>query len=322
MRLLLFLVLSRFVLAAPLLINGTGASFPYPLYLKWVSHYRTLDPEVAINYQSIGSGGGIQQFLKRTTDFGASDFLITDKDLSKDFFQLPTTLGGVAISYNLPELEQPLNLSPEVLSEIFLNKIKKWDDPKIKALNPNLKLPEKTYILPCHRSDGSGTTAIFTAYLATGSKDWKSSKDAKFTSGLGAKGNEGVMGLLRQNPGAIGYVEMNFAISNHFPMAALKNNRGNFVVPSIRSVEEAAKNAKLIDPEVINKNNLKAYPLASLSYVFIWKTMDKEKGPHLVRFLKWAVSEGQEMSATLNYAHLPKGLTTEVIAALNTIQFE
>lgn len=320
--------------AAPQLITGAGASFPYPLYAKWFSEYRNVDKTVEINYQSVGSGGGIRQFLAGTTDFGATDAPMTDDEIKQaknKVFHIPMTLGAVAIAYNLPAATEPLQLTPEVLAEIFMGKIKMWDDPKIKALNPKIQFPPKQFIIAAHRSDGSGTTAVFTDYLSTAYPEWKktigSGKDVKFPGGLGGKGNEGVTGLIRQSPGAIGYVEMNYAITNKFAMAAIKNGDGQFVLPSTESVSAAAEGSLKSIPadyrvSIVNAKGKKSYPISAFTYLLVAGHMEKAKGQKILDFLKWAMGPGQTMSAALQYAPLPPSLVKRVDQTLKTIELK
>lgn len=316
------------------LISGAGASFPYPLYSKWFSEYRHVDKSVKINYQSIGSGGGIRQFLKGTTDFGASDAPMKDKELAKSkqpILHIPTTMGAVAVTYNIPGVKTSLKLTPDVLAQIFMGKIKTWNDPAIANLNPQVKLPEKQYIVVARRSDGSGTTYIFTDYLSKISSAWKekigTGKSVKWPTGLGAKGNEGVTGLVKNNPGAIGYVELTYALSNQLPVVALKNKAGKFVVPSVSSVSAAADGQLKELPSdfrasITNASGQNAYPVAAFTYLLVHQHMPKEKGQKLVQFLKWAMADGQKMAPALMYAPLPKSLISKVMKKVEGISFK
>ena len=305
-------------------IHGAGATFPYPLYSKWFSEYKKANPNVEINYQSIGSGGGIRQLLERTVDFGASDAPMTDEQLAKSkspIVHIPTVLGAVAVTYNLPELKEPLKFSGEVVADIFLGKITKWDDAKIKALNPTANLPSSPVIV-VHRSDGSGTTSIFSEYLAKVSLEWKSKvgsgTSVKWPVGLGGKGNEGVTGLIK-SPGAIGYVELIYAESNKLPVAQIKNKVGAFVAPSPKSVTAAAAaTAKSMPSDfrvsITNADGKEAYPISAYTYLLVYQQLDAQKGPHLKKFLEWAIADGQKLAAPLSYAALP----SEVIAKVKT----
>ena len=315
---------------ASLTISGAGATFPYPLYSKWFSEYRKVDPSVEINYQSIGSGGGIRQALEGTVAFGASDTPMTYEQLSKaksPIMHLPTVLGAVVLTYNLPELKTPLTLSAELVADIFLGKITQWNDPKIQALNPGVSLPDSS-LMVAYRSDGSGTTAVFADYLSKVSPEWKSKVGSgtslKWPVGLGGKGNEGVTGLVKQTPGAIGYVELIYAESNHLAFASLKNRAGTVVVPSTKSITAAAAGAlKLIPADfrvsITDSPSKDAYPISSFTYLLINQKMKGEQGRKIVAFLKWAVTDGQKMAEPLYYAPLPRELVKKIQAKIAAI---
>jgi phosphate transport system substrate-binding protein len=312
--------------AQELLINGAGATFPNPLYQKWFSEYHTLHSAIGFNYQSIGSGGGIQQFTAGTVDFGASDAPLTDDEWAKikDAVHIPTVLGAVVITYNAPV--QGLKLTPEVLAGVYLGKLTKWNDPALVAVNPGLKLPD-TDISVMHRADGSGTTSIFTDYLAKVSPEWKekvgAGKSVKWPVGLGGKGNDGVTGLVKQTPGAIGYVELAYAQQNGLSMAQLRNKAGAFVTPSIESTSAAAAGVPIPDDyrvSVTNADGKDAYPIASFTYLLVHKdAKDPAKGKALVEFLWWAVHDGQKYAAALDYAPLPKAVVDRVSATIRTL---
>jgi phosphate transport system substrate-binding protein len=305
--------------ALALLVNGAGATFPYPLYSKWFNEYHRLHPEVQLNYQSIGSGGGIKQITEKTVDFGASDAPMTDEELTRapGVLHVPTVLGAVAIVYNGPPAG--LKLTPELLSGIFLGKITKWNDPQLKAANPNLALPD-TPITVAHRSDGSGTTAVFTDYLAKVSPEWKTKvgagKSVKWPVGYGGKGNEGVTGLVKGTPGSIGYVELAYARQNQLAMAALANAAGNFVTPSLESTSAAAEGVEMPDDFRVSITNTKgknAYPISSFTYLLVYRDQpDAQKGRALTEFLWWAVHDGQKLAGPLDYAPLPPSVVTKV----------
>ncbi len=310
---------------ADVLINGAGASFPAPLYAKWFSEYQTIKPDTKINYQSIGSGGGIRQFGQRTVDFGASDAPMTDeqiKEVKEPVVHIPTVLGAVVVTYNLPV--KGLQLSGEVIGEIFQGTITKWNDAKIQALNANLALPN-TAILVVHRSDGSGTTQIFTDYLTKASKGWKakSGTSVNWPTGLGGKGNEGVAGLVKQTPGAIGYVELIYAKSNHLEFAAVQNRAGKFIVPDMKSVSAAAAATKIPEDFRVSLTDAagkEAYPISGFTYLLVWqKSPDPVKGAKLVDFLKWAVKDGQKFAEGLHYAPLPTALVPKVQTKIGTV---
>jgi phosphate transport system substrate-binding protein len=298
--------------AEPLLINGAGASFPYPLYSKWFAEYNKQYPDLRFNYQSIGSGGGIQQFTAGTVDFGATDAPMTAEEQAKapDAVHIPTVLGAVVVTYNAPV--QGLRLTPAVLADIFLGKITKWNDPKIAAVNPGTSLPD-TAISVVRRSDGSGTTYVFTDYLSKVSPEWKekagTGKSVSWPVGLGGKGNEGVTGLVKQTPGSIGYVELAYANQNKLPTALLQNKEGNFVAPSIAATSAAAAGVTIpadYKVSVTNASGKDAWPIASFTYLLVHQdAKDRAKGEALVKFLWWAIHDGQATAAPLEYAPLP-----------------
>ncbi|MCB0407629.1 MAG: phosphate ABC transporter substrate-binding protein PstS [Bdellovibrionales bacterium] len=328
------LAVSVSAMGSDLLINGAGASFPYPLYSKWFSEYTNVEKSVKINYQSIGSGGGIRQFLAGTTDFGASDAPMKDEELAKSqtpILHIPTTLGAVAVTYNIPGVKENIQLTAEVVVDIFAGKIKKWDDEKILKLNPKVKFPKGQYIIVAHRSDGSGTTSVFTDYLANVSAEWGKKygkgKDIKWPTGLGGKGNEGVTGLIRNNPGAIGYVEMTYAMANNLQMALVKNKAGEFILPSTGAVSKAAAGALAKMPadyrvSITNSDGKGAYPISAFTYLLIHQKMDSKKGKEIVKFLKWAMGPGQKLASPLHYSPLPDSLIAKVNKTIATIKIE
>lgn len=311
--------------ADALLINGAGATFPFPLYSKWFAEYNKLHPDLRFNYQSIGSGGGIKQITERTVDFGASDAPMSDAELAKapGVIHIPTVLGAVAIVYN--GAPDGVKLTGETLADIFLGKITRWNDPKLQAIN-KVKLPDVA-ITVAHRSDGSGTTAVFTDYLGKVSPAWKSTvgvgKSVKWPVGLGGKGNEGVTGTVKSTPGAIGYVELAYARQNKLAMAEMKNADGNFVAPSIETTSEAAAGVTLPPDYRVSITDAKgknAYPISSFTYILLYKEQtDAQKGKALVEFLWWAVHDGQKLAAPLDYAPLPKAVVAHVEATLRGI---
>jgi phosphate transport system substrate-binding protein len=312
--------------ADSLLINGAGATFPAPLYTKWFAEYNRKNPELKFNYQSIGSGGGVKQITEKTVDFGASDAPMTDAELKNapNIVHIPTVLGAVSVVYNgAPE---GVKLTGEALAEIFRGKITKWNDPKLASANPGVKLPDAA-ISVVHRSDGSGTTAVFTDYLAKVSPDWKTqvgaAKSVKWPVGLGGKGNEGVTGLVKATPGAIGYVELAYAKQNKLAMASIKNADGHFILPSVESTSAAAAGVTMPDDfrvSITNAPGKDAYPIASFTYLLVYRDQpDARKGEALLRFLWWAVHDGQAMAAPLDYAPLPKPVVAKVDATLRTL---
>ena len=317
---------------AQLLINGAGATFPYPIYSKWFDEYAKVDPSVRFNYQSIGSGGGQKQITAQTVDFGASDGPMSDENLAKapgKILHIPTVAGAVVITYNLTN-NPKLKLDGSTLADIFLGNITKWNDPKIAALNPDVKLPA-TDIVVVHRSDGSGTSFIFTDYLSSVSPVWLDSV-GKGTSvkwpagvGLGAKGNEGVAGQVKQLPGAIGYVELIYANQNKLPFADLKNAAGNFITPSLDSVTAALATAKIPDDfrfSMVNAPGDQAYPISGTTWLLVYEQQkNADKGKKLVEFLNWALTKGETMASTLDYAPLPDAVQQRVLERIKTIKY-
>jgi phosphate transport system substrate-binding protein len=300
-------------------LTGAGATFPYPIYSKWFDTYNK-ETGVQINYQSIGSGGGIQQVKAGTVDFGASDAPLNNqrlKEMPRAIVHFPTVAGAVVLAYNLPAVTAPLQLTAETVSGIYLGKITMWNDKQIAASNPGVALPNAP-IGAIHRSDGSGTSYIFTAYLSAVSKDWKemvgNNTSVSWPVGLGGKGNEGVAGLVRQTPGSIGYVELAYAKQNNLSMASLKNAAGNFVAPSIASTTAAANGAaaalaKDVRTPIVNSPAPDAYPIAGLTFLLVNKEQrDQVKGKAIADFIAWAMTEGQTMAADLDYAPLPEAV--------------
>ena len=312
-------------------LQGAGATFPNPLYQKWLSEYGKLHPNVRIDYQSIGSGGGIKQLKEQTVDFGASDSPMKDEDLKSapgEVLHIPTVLGAVVITYNLQAVNQPLRFSPEVVADIFLGKIKKWNDPKIAADNPGVTLPT-TDITVVHRSDGSGTSAVFTDYLSKVSSEWKekvgSGTSPSWPIGIGGKGNEGVTGQVKNTPNTIGYVELAYAVQNKLPVAQIKNASGNFIVPSIDGVTAAAAASAANTPEdlrvsITNAAGPDAYPISSYTYILVYKNQkDAGKGKTLVDFLWWGIHDGENYAKELQYAPLPDDIVKRAEAKINSI---
>ncbi|MBI3885592.1 MAG: phosphate ABC transporter substrate-binding protein PstS [Opitutae bacterium] len=320
------------VTAAPaqMLINGAGATFPYPIYSKWFNEYTKVDGSVRFNYQSIGSGGGQKQILSETVDFGASDGPMSDDSLAKapgKLLHIPTVAGADVVSYNLPGSPK-LRFDGPTVAAIFLGKIRKWSDPAIASQNPGVTLPDQD-ILVVHRSDGSGTTYIFTDYLSSVSPEWKS-KVGKGTSvnwpvGLGGKGNEGVSGQVKQSPGAIGYIELAYAKQNKLPYADIKNSSGNYIAASIDSVTAALATAEIPDDfrfSMVNPPGADAYPIAGTTWLLVYaRQKDAAKGRKLVEFLKWAYQEGEKMAASLDYAPLPANVQARVLQRIGEIKY-
>jgi phosphate transport system substrate-binding protein len=314
-------------------LTGAGATFPYPIYSKWFADYAS-KTGVKINYQAIGSGGGIRQLTEGTVDFGASDAPMTDEEMSKlksPVYHIPTVLGAVCITYNLDGVTQALKFTGPLIAQIFSGKVTKWSDKAITSLNPGVKLPSQD-ILVVHRSDGSGTTYIFSDYLSSVSPDWAKApgkgKDLQWPVGIGGKGNEGVAGQVKQTPGAIGYVELAYAKQNNLPVADIKNASGQFVAPTIESVTAAgdgaaAKFAPNTDYRVsiVNAPGATAYPISSFTYLLVDQSItDATKGKKLVDFLHWALTDGEQDAAQLDYAPLPQSLDTRLVARLDSIK--
>jgi phosphate transport system substrate-binding protein len=319
--------------AAQSLINGAGATFPYPIYSKWFDAYAKVDPGVRFNYQSIGSGGGIRQITERTVDFGATDGPMTDEQLKKvpgELLHIPTVLGAVVVTYNLPG-NPSLRFTPDVLADIFLGKTTKWNDDHLKALNPGANLPDQPIVV-VHRSDGSGTTYIWVDYLSKLSKEWEQQvgrgTSVKWPVGLGGKGNEGVAGQVKNTPGALGYVELAYAITNKLPAAVIRNSAGQFVEPSIESTTAAAEGAAQTMPadfrvSITNPPGERAYPIASFTWLLVYRQQpDEAKGRALVRFFWWATHEGQKYAADLLYAPLPPAVVKQIETRLKDISHD
>jgi len=315
--------------SAQMLINGAGATFPYPIYSKWFDEYAKVDPSVRFNYQSIGSGGGQKQILAQTVDFGASDGPMSDDNLAKapgKILHIPTVAGAVVMTYNLPG-SPALKLDGETIADIFLGKIKKWNDPKITALNSGASLPDKEIVV-AHRSDGSGTTFIFTDYLGKISSEWKkkvgTNTSVNWPTGIGGKGNEGVAGQVKQTPGALGYVELIYATQNKMPYADVKNAAGEFVKPTLESVTTALAAAEIPDDfrfSMTNALGKDAYPIAGATWLLVYQQQkDATKGKKLVEFLKWALTDGEKMAKDLQYAPLPESVQQRVLKRIDEIK--
>ena len=315
-------------------LNGAGATFPYPMYSKWFNEYHKLRPNFQINYQSIGSGGGIRQVTEGTVDFGATDGPMNNEQIAAFkqkrgtmVLHFPTVLGADVPSYTIPGVTAELNFTPEVLAGIFLGTIRKWNDPAIAKVNPGVKFPD-TDIIVVHRSDGSGTTYVWTDYLSKISPEW-SSRVGKGTSvawpvGLGGKGNEGVAGMVRQMSGAIGYVELIYAVENHMPYGRVRNSTGNFVKADLTSVTAAAAGAKVPDDfrvSITNAPGKDAYPVSSFTWLLVPQNIkDAAKRDVLKGFLNWMLTDGQSLTSALAYAPLPKEMVAREQKAVATIQ--
>jgi len=323
------------VVQAQLKLNGAGATFPYVIYSKWFDVY-SKDNGVQFNYQSIGSGGGIKQTIEGTVDFGATDGPMSNDQLKEakekqgsDVLHIPTVMGAVVVTYNLQEAGKDLHLSPDVLAQIFLGQITKWNDEQIAKINSGKNLPDKSIIV-VHRSDGSGTTNIFTDYLNKVSKTWAvnigKGTSVNWPVGLGGKGNEGVAGLVKQSDGSIGYVELAYAVKNNLPYAILQNKAGKFVDANFESVSAAAAGALENMPEdlrvsITNAGGNDSYPISGFTWLLVYKNMkDKSKAQEIVKFLKWAMNEGQSYAKDLYYAPLPKEVVTLCQKKIESIQ--
>ena len=314
-------------------LTGAGATFPYPIYSKWFSDYANATG-IKINYQSIGSGGGVRQISEQTVDFGASDGPMSDEELAKakggPILHIPTVLGADVITYNVPGVTAVLKLTPSVIADIFMGRIKKWNDTRLASLNPGVSLPNQD-ILVVHRSDGSGTTYIFTDYLDKVSPAWHSSvgkgKEVKWPVGLGGKGNEGVSGQVKQTPGAVGYVELAYAKQNNLPAALVRNKAGQYVAASVPAVTAAAAGVAQSLPantdyriSIVDAPGAQSYPISSFTWLLVYQHQkDAVKGKKLVDFLNWAMTEGEKSAPTLDYAPLPTEMVTTVKAKIATI---
>ena len=314
-----------------LLINGAGATFPYPIYSQWFDTYAKDNPNIHFNYQSIGSGGGIKQLLNKTVDFGASDAPMNDQQLSQapvKVLHFPTVMGAVVITYNVPGLGDSLRLNGPAIADIFLGKIAKWNDPAIATLNPSAKLPD-TNIVVCHRSDGSGTTYVFTDYLSKVSPEWSKvagkATAVKWPAGLGGKGNEGVTALVQQTPGGIGYIELIYAVQNKLPYAELKSHDGQWVKPSVETVTAAATGDASSIPSdfrvsITDAPGANAYPISSFTYLLVYQQQsDAAKGKAIKDFIKWMLNDGQHYAPALSYAPLPAPVVSAELAQLDKV---
>ena len=322
--------------AAQVKLNGAGATFPNIIYQDWMLTYNKTHPEVQLNYQSIGSGGGIRQFSDGTVDFGGSDAPMKDSAIAAiqgNVFHIPTVMGAVVVTYTVAGVEQPLRFTPEVLADIYLGKVTKWSDPGIAGANPGVKLPDADIIV-VHRSDGSGTSYIFTDYLSKVSPEW-STKVGKGTSvswpvGLGGKGNEGVSATVAQTPGAIGYIELGYVMANKLPVAILRNKAGVFVTPTLAATTAALAGAMgMMGPStdfrvsITDPDGKEAYPICSMTYLLLHKTYtDAAKTQALLKFVWWAETEGQARAVPLGYAPLPTALRPWIEARLKSIMVD
>jgi phosphate transport system substrate-binding protein len=319
-------------------IQGGGATFPAPLYQRWVTAYQAAHPDVKIDYQAIGSGGGITGIKDKTFDFAGSDAPMNKKEMAgvggpDSVVEVPSCAGAVVLAYNLPDLKDELKLDGPTMAGIFMGKITNWNDPAIKSLNPGLDLPDMP-ITTVHRTDGSGTNYVFTHYLATQSDDFKQTvgigKQVQWPVGQGAGQNVGVAGVVKQTKGAIGYIELAYAIQNNIPFALLKNKDGNFVKASPDTVSQAGEGAlaqmdKSLAVSIWNQSGKDAYPISSFTYLIVYKDMsglnDQTKAKALADFLKWAVTDGEKLAPQLDYAPLSDGVQKKVLEQLDTLNY-
>lgn len=343
------------------IINGAGATFPFPLIDTWRVEYQSVNPSVSINYQSIGSGGGVRQFTERTVDFGASDAPLTEEEtqgLSSTPIHIPETIGSVVAAYNIPGIDKGLKLTGPVLADIFLGKITRWDDPRIVELNTGIQLPSAD-IITVHRSDGSGTTFIWTSYLSQASPEWNQTvgggKSVQWTVGLGASGNEGVSNTILNTPNSIGYVELTYALTTDMDYASLMNNAGNFVEPTLASTQAAVQNAIFLNGTSTGNNTISSisgsatislpsgdqswthvslldasgadsYPIASFSYLLLYKELSTnidsmEKAQALAQFINWSITDGQQFATPLYYVPLPDSIVQHNQQTLRSLTF-
>jgi phosphate transport system substrate-binding protein len=330
---------------AQVTLNGAGATFPFPLIDTWRVAYQKVHPNVNINYQSIGSGGGVKQFTAKTVNFGASDapLTATERQAAPGAVQIPETIGSVAIAYNIPGIPtKTLKFTGPVLADIFQGKITKWNDPQIQALNPGVTLPAANIVV-VHRSDGSGTTFVWTSYLAHASPSWNqtigASKSVPWPTGIGAPGNEGVANAIKGSPNTIGYVELNYALTTGIPYALIKNSAGNFIAPSLNSTQAAVSNAPISKSlpagdqswtkvSLLNSPGSSTYPIATFTYLLLPKdlstnpSLDQSKAKALVDFISWAITDGQKLSANLGYVPLPAEVVAHDQATLKSLTFK
>lgn len=315
-------------------LTGAGATFPYPLYSRWFADYAR-QTNVRINYGSLGSGAGIRQVSEGTVDFGATDSPMTEKELAAakggHLLHIPTVAGAVVVAYNLPDITQPLRLSGELIADIFLGQVVRWNDPRIAAINPGVQLPDRD-ILVVHRTDGSGTTFVFTDYMSSVSQAWANGpgrgKQVNWPTGLGGKGNEGVAAQVQQMPGAIGYTEVAFARQTDLQVALVRNQARNYVAPTVEHVQAAAEGVlDQLPPDtdfrvsIVNAPGDSAYPIAALTWILIYENQQSPvKGARLVEFLRWALTEGGEQATALDYAPLPPRIAERVLQRLDSVR--
>ena len=327
LRVILCTVLFASCALAQTTLNGAGATFPYPLYSKWFSEYHNQHSDVQVNYQSIGSGGGIRQVQAGTVDFGATDGPMTDEQIAASkvkVLHVPTVLGAVVPAYNIPGVKEEVKFTPEILAGIFMGKISNWTDAAIAKANPDIKFPNQS-ITVVHRSDGSGTSYIFTDYLSKVNSDWQGTTgkgtSVKWPVGVGGKGNEGVAGMIRNLPGSVGYIELIYALQNKIDYGSVKNSSGQFIKASLDSTTAAAAGVKMpadFRVSITNPPGKTAYPIASFTWLLVpTNATDKTKGKMVKDLVLWALDNGEGMSSGLSYAPLPKEVVEKVKAAVN-----
>ena len=319
------------------MINGAGSTFIYPMFSKWTNEYHKMHPDVEFNYQAIGSGGGIRQLLNGTVEIGASDAPLNDQQMAAaekangPVIHLPDAMGAVTVSYNVPGVKGTLKFSGPVLADIFLGKIKKWNDPAIKALNPDVKLPDNQIIV-VHRSDGSGDTYIFVDYLCKVSKQWNSQvgrgTSVQWPVGLGAKGNQGVAAQIQRTPNSIGYITLIYALQNNIAFGSVKNKAGNFIHPTIQSVTDAAANAATNVPadlrfSITDPPGKTSYPIASATWLIVYVNQtNKDVGEKTVKFLHWILTDGQKMEPAMDYAPIPEAIQKMELKLLAKVNYK
>lgn len=325
-----FLALTAAVVFAATQLTGAGSTFDYPFFSKAFYDYSQQHDDVTVNYQSIGSGGGVQQFIAKTVDFGASDVPANAQELKQagePALQIPVTLGSEAIGYNLPGIGKGLRLTRQLIADIYLGKVTQWNDPAIQKLNPDVKLPTMP-IAVIHRSDGSGTTYIFTDFLSTVSPEWKqrvgTGKSVQWPVGIGGKGNEGVAGQVRQTPGGIGYIELAYVLQNEMTYAQVQNRSGNYVYPSIATTKAAAATKPSVtstDFSIVDASGANSYPICGYSWVMLYKKpKDRQRGALVKAVMEWLVTKGQADAESVDYVPLPKNVQQQALKIISQIE--
>jgi phosphate transport system substrate-binding protein len=312
-------------------INGAGSSLALPLYSRWISEFKQKNPNATINYNSVGSGAGIRQFIAKTVDFGATDAPMKDEELKQapgEVLHVPVALAAVVVTYNIPGVKESLNLDAETIQKIYLGKITLWSDPAITKLNPKVKLP-KLAILPVYRADGSGTTAVFSEYLTKGDAIWAkqmgTSKTLNWPTGIGAKGNEGVSGMVKSSKGAVGYVESTYATENKLPVARIKNDAGQFIAPELKSIVEAAANVEFPKDyrgSITYAKGKTAYPIAGVTFALLYKKILNENAKDLVSFFQYALGDGQKSATQIGFAAVPEKLRMKLLLDLEGVSIK